>query len=60
MSERKEKRLDELSGLFSSDAPRLRFMLRHKELFVRVRKARLEAGLTRRRHDRYHLLDISP
>lgn len=45
LSERKEKRLDELSKLFYSDAPRLRFMLRHKELFVRVRKARQEACL---------------
>jgi hypothetical protein len=45
LSERREKRLDELSRLFWTDAPRLRFMLRHKELFVRVRKARLEAGL---------------
>jgi hypothetical protein len=45
LSERREKRLDELSCVFSSDAPRLRFMLQHKELFVRVRKARLEAGL---------------
>ena len=45
LSERKEKRLDELSKLFYSDAPRLRVMLRHKELFVRIRKARSEAGL---------------
>jgi hypothetical protein len=45
LAERREKRLDELSRLFFTDAPRLRFMLRHKELFVRVRKARLEAGL---------------
>ena len=45
LSERKEKRLDELSRVFSSDAPRLRFMLQHRELFARVRKARLEAGL---------------
>ncbi len=45
LSERKEARLDALSRLFSSDAPRLRFMLQHKDLFVRVRKARSEAGL---------------
>jgi hypothetical protein len=45
LSARKERRLDELSKLFYSDAPRLRFMLRHQELFARVRKARLEAGL---------------
>ena len=45
LSERKEARLDELSKLFYSDAPRLRFMLRHKDLFARVRKARSEAGL---------------
>lgn len=45
LSERKEARLDELSKLFYSDAPRLRFMLRHKGLFARVRRARSEAGL---------------
>jgi hypothetical protein len=45
LSEPTEKRLDELSKLFYSDAPRLRFMLRHKDLFARIRKARLEAGL---------------
>jgi hypothetical protein len=45
LSERQERRLDELSKLFYSDAPWLRYMLRHKELFVRVRKARREAGL---------------
>jgi hypothetical protein len=45
LTERKEKRLDELSRLFYSDAPRVRFMLRHRELFVRIRQARSEAGL---------------
>ncbi len=45
LSERKEKRLDELSELFYSATPRLRFMLRHKELFARIRKARTDAGL---------------
>ncbi|MCE9565612.1 MAG: DMP19 family protein [Planctomycetes bacterium] len=45
LSERKEKRLDELSKLFYGDVPRLRFMLRHKELFARIRKARQEAGM---------------
>jgi hypothetical protein len=45
LSERTEARLDELSQLFSSDAPRLRFMLRHKDLFTRIHRARLEAGL---------------
>lgn len=45
LSDRKEARLDELSRLFYSDAPRLRFMLRHRDLFARVREARAEAGL---------------
>ncbi|MDY3556251.1 DMP19 family protein [Gemmata sp. JC717] len=40
LSERQEKRLDELSPLFWSDVPRLRFMLRHRELFARLRAAR--------------------
>jgi Domain of unknown function (DUF4375) len=45
LSERAEKRLDELSRLFYTDVPILRFMQRHKALFTRVRQARLEAGL---------------
>ncbi len=45
LSERTERRLDELSKRFSSDAPRVRFMLRHRELFARVRAARAAAGL---------------
>jgi hypothetical protein len=45
LSERSEARLDELSKLFYTDVPELRFMQRHKALFTRVRKARLEAGL---------------
>ncbi|AWM37390.1 hypothetical protein GobsT_46490 [Gemmata obscuriglobus] len=40
LSERQEKRLDKLSPLFWSDVPRLRFMLRHRELFARLRAAR--------------------
>jgi hypothetical protein len=44
LSERQERRLDELSRLFSSDAPRVRFMLRHRELFARVRQAQAAAG----------------
>lgn len=39
LSERQEKRLDKLSRLFWSDAPRLRFMLRHRDLFARLRAA---------------------
>ena len=45
LSDRKEKRLDELSHLFYSDAPRLQFMLRHKELFARIHQSRTAAGL---------------
>jgi hypothetical protein len=42
---RTEKRLDKLSELFWTPAPRLRFMLRHKDLFARIRTARRAAGL---------------
>lgn len=45
LSEGAERRLDQLSELFYSDAPQFRFMLRHKDLFTRVRRARLEAGM---------------
>ncbi|HVL14642.1 MAG TPA: DUF4375 domain-containing protein [Gemmata sp.] len=44
LPDRREKRLDELSRLFWSYAPRVRFMLQHKALFARIREARLEAG----------------
>jgi hypothetical protein len=45
LSDRVEKRLDKLSELFWTPAPRLRFMLRHKELFAHIRTARRAAGL---------------
>lgn len=45
LSERREKRLDELSVLFYPSTPLLRFMLRHVALFRRIREMRVQAGL---------------